>query len=183
MMAMPDPGDGPFARAIAVRADGDGRYRGEIHRGWDIGGNANGGYLLALAARAGSDAADGRRPLTVTAHYLAPGSPGAVTFDTTVYRRGTRLSTVGVTMSTDDRLLLRMLGSFHDGHTDEDSGSGAAVERVEVDPPDLPGPDDCVRVNRLNRFPRPSWGRSISGFIPRMPRSQPADPWSGAGFV
>jgi hypothetical protein len=46
MTDMPDPGAGPFARAIAVSPDGDGRYRGEINPGWDIGGNANGGYLL-----------------------------------------------------------------------------------------------------------------------------------------
>ncbi len=156
---MPDPGAGSFARAIAVRPDGDGRYRGEINPGWDIGGNANGGYLLALAARAGSEAAGGRQPLTVTAHYLAPGRSGPVAFDASVYRRGSRLSTVGVTMSGEDGPLLRMLGSFHDGHSEDDSGSGAAVERDEVDPPDMPEPDDCIRVEPAQPFPPPIMGK------------------------
>lgn len=156
---MSDADPGAFARATAVQADGDGRFRGRIHPGWDIGGNANGGYLLAFAARAGSEAAGGRQPLTVTAHYLAPGRSGPVTFDATAYRRGSRLSTVGVTMSSDDQPLLRMLGSFHDGHTDDDSGSDAAVERAEADPPEMPGPDECVRVEPAQPFPPPIMGK------------------------
>ncbi len=68
---------GAFERATAVqRANGDrpdrpDRFAAEIADGWDIAGNANGGYLLAVAAQAVADE-DGRRPLTITAHYLAP---------------------------------------------------------------------------------------------------------------
>lgn len=151
---MPDADAGEFARATAVHAVGHGRYRGEIHLGWDIGGNANGGYLLAMAARAASEAAGGRVPLTVTAHYLAPGSPGAVTFDTTVYRRGSRLSTVGVTMANDDRPLLRLLGTFSDVSED-----GNRPERTEVHPPGIPDPDECIGVQPAQPFPPPIMGR------------------------
>ena len=64
-----------FDAATAVTALGDGRYRARIDEGWDIGGNANGGYLIALAARAIHDMV-GRPPLSVTAHYLARGRSG-----------------------------------------------------------------------------------------------------------
>ena len=64
-----------FATATAVELiDVDGatsRYRAAIHDGWDIGGNANGGYVLAVVGRAMAAAMD-RPPLTVTGHYLAP---------------------------------------------------------------------------------------------------------------
>ena len=45
-----------FASDTAVRAEGDGRYAAEIRPGWDIGGNANGGYLLSIVVRAMRDA-------------------------------------------------------------------------------------------------------------------------------
>ena len=39
-----------FADDTAVHDEGDGRYTAEIRDGWDIAGNANGGYLLSMAA-------------------------------------------------------------------------------------------------------------------------------------
>ena len=47
--------------ATAVTALGEGRYRARIDEGWDIAGNANGGYLIALAARAIPTRSAGRR--------------------------------------------------------------------------------------------------------------------------
>jgi hypothetical protein len=52
-----------FAKATAVSSVGDEgarHYEAEIHPGWDIGGNANGGYLMAIAGRAMTEAV-GRR--------------------------------------------------------------------------------------------------------------------------
>ena len=42
-----------FAEASAIERTGDDSFRAEVHNGWDIAGNANGGYLLAIAARDG----------------------------------------------------------------------------------------------------------------------------------
>jgi hypothetical protein len=41
-----------FDSAIAVRRTADGVYGAEVHDGWDIMGNANGGYAMALIAHA-----------------------------------------------------------------------------------------------------------------------------------
>ena len=43
---------GRFGAATAVTPVGDGTYSAAVLPGWDIAGNANGGYLLAVAARA-----------------------------------------------------------------------------------------------------------------------------------
>ena len=48
-----------------------GQWSASIHPGWDIAGNANGGYLLAVAARALAGATGRPDPVTVTAHYLS----------------------------------------------------------------------------------------------------------------
>ena len=66
---------------IDVSDEGTMRFAGEVHDGWDIGGNANGGYLLAIAARAIRDASERPDPVSVTAHYLRPGKPGPVTVE------------------------------------------------------------------------------------------------------
>src|SRR5258708_24806123 len=46
------PVPGPFATATAVQPGAAGQWSASIHPGWDIAGNANGGYLLAVATRA-----------------------------------------------------------------------------------------------------------------------------------
>ena len=71
-----------FASDTAVTREAEGRYRAAIAPGWDIAGNANGGYLLGLVGRALADATGRPDPVTLTAHYLAPGKPGSVVIET-----------------------------------------------------------------------------------------------------
>ena len=65
-----------FEQATAVEQVGEGRYRAQVHEGWDIWGKANGGYLAAVAGRAAAHATGKPDPLTITAHYLAPAAAG-----------------------------------------------------------------------------------------------------------
>ena len=81
-----------FSTATAVRPTGDGRFDATVHDGWDIGGNANGGYLMAIAVRAMTETI-GRPPLTVTGHYLRPAPAGECEIDVTTIRSGRRLAT------------------------------------------------------------------------------------------
>jgi hypothetical protein len=144
-----------FAEATTVTAEGGGRYRTEIAEGWDVAGNANGGYLLALVTRALLDATGRPDPLTVTAHYLAPGRPGPAVIDTEVVRRGTQLATAtGRLVDADGRPLLQVLGTFGD----LDRGS-SAPELVGADPPELPAVGDCTPREPGEEFPLPFMGR------------------------
>lgn len=82
---------------------------GVIHDGWDINGNANGGYLMALATR-GMRALAGRPdPISVTGHYLSPGKPGTVQLDGSVVKRGRRFATVAAGLRHDDTTLLQLV--------------------------------------------------------------------------
>jgi hypothetical protein len=60
-----------FTSDTAVQAVED-HYTAAIRPGWDIRGNANGGYLMALGARAMAEASR-PHPVSVTAHFLSPG--------------------------------------------------------------------------------------------------------------
>lgn len=144
---------GAFARASAVIPLGDGRYGGEVAPGWDIAGNADGGYLLAMAARAVTDATGRPDPVTITAHYLAPGRAGPVTVDVDVVRRGRRHATGTFRLGSADAL--HLVGVC----TTTDLGDASGPTLVDAAPPDLPSPDDCLRSEPGDPFPPPFVGR------------------------
>jgi acyl-CoA thioesterase len=129
-----------FASDTAVRAEGDGQYATEISPDWDIGGHANGGYLLGIATRAMRQAAGRPDPVTVTGHYLFPGRPGPASVTTEVVKRGRTFTTVTGALHAGGKRLLQVLGSFGD------VAQPVGPERVEAAPPDLPPPDRCVAV-------------------------------------
>ncbi len=144
---------GGFASASAVSRAGNGIWAGEIAPGWDIGGNADGGYLLAIAARAAAEAAERPDPVTVTAHYLSPGRVGPVTVEARVVRQGRRFATVQATLASSSVPLLALLGSF------AALGSYDGPERIDAAPPELPPPEDCLLLEPTATFPPPFMGR------------------------
>lgn len=132
--------DTTFAEATAVvRTPGDRldpRFEAEVMPGWDIGGNANGGYLLAIAGRAMTEAI-GRPPLSLTAHYLRPAPAGPCVIDVSRVRTGRRLATATAQLSMDGGVVLQLVGTFG-----EQQPGGLRWHR---DPPaDLPDYADCV---------------------------------------
>lgn len=137
-----------FADASAIERTGDGSFRAEVQDGWDIAGNANGGYLLAIAARALAETAGYPHPASITAHYLAPGRPGPVEVRTERQRKGGSFATARATVLRGDRPILAVLGSFTKlPERSDDPGEASATDRVDAVPPELPAPDDCVATS------------------------------------
>jgi acyl-CoA thioesterase len=143
-----------FASATAIQRLDDRTWSGTVAPGWDIVGNANGGYLMAIAGRAGAAATGRADPVTLTGHFLSPARPGPVSIEVRTIRRGRRFSTVHGTVSTDGRALLSILGTFADLETAPDG-----PERVDAGPPDLPPPDDCTPLEPSDTFPPPFVGK------------------------
>ena len=81
-----------FDAATAVRAAGPGRYEVDLDEQWSIAGKLNGGYLLAIAARAAlAEAGPGHEhPLAVTGAFpvAAPPGPAVVTVEPLRLGRG-----------------------------------------------------------------------------------------------
>jgi len=142
-----------FTDATAVRPIGEGRFAANVHEGWDIGGNANGGYLLAIATRAMAEVV-GRPPLTVTAHYLRPAPAGPCEIDVSSVRFGRRLATAIATLSMDGKPTLQLLGSF------AEQQPGGPSKQME-DPIDLPPYDDCVEAPAPTEGPLPALMQNI----------------------
>jgi acyl-CoA thioesterase len=126
---------GIWSRDTAVRPIGEGVYASAICRNWDIGGKANGGYLLAIAARAMAAEIGRPDPVTITAHYLSPGSVGDVEVQVRTIRKGKRFAVASASLVAGDRPLLEVLGTFGDLSAADDT-----FERIEAAPPQMPPP-------------------------------------------
>ena len=116
--------------------DGDGRWRVELTDRWNIGPNPNGGYVLAVIAAALLGAADKPDPLSLTAHYLRPSSPGPGTVEIDVVRTGRRHTHLHARFVQGTERV-RVLAVF--GDLDEAEGPSL----VRVPPPALPPPEEC----------------------------------------
>jgi acyl-coenzyme A thioesterase PaaI-like protein len=146
--------DAAFSRATAVVPVGEGRWAAEIVEGWDIVGNANGGYLLAIVARALAAATGRPDPVTVTGHYLSPGKPGPAEITSSVIKAGRRFTTGHATLVSGERPVLTVLGTFGDL-----DGPGDDAELVRGGPPDLPPVEACIPIVSASPFPPPFMDR------------------------
>jgi acyl-CoA thioesterase len=138
-VSMASRGTYDFDSAIAVRALGDGMYDTPIRAGWDIMGNANGGYLLALVAEAMKAESGRRDPITITAHYLSPGLVGDATTRVQVVKQGRRFSTMQAVLRRDGKDVMRVIGAFGDVDVDP-LDAQRSIER-----PEMPDYDACLR--------------------------------------
>lgn len=72
-----------FDSATAIEGTGD-LWHGRIAEGWDMGGVPNGGYQLAIAARAILAASGRRNVISLMSTFLSPGVPGDVDIEVKV---------------------------------------------------------------------------------------------------
>jgi hypothetical protein len=149
------PPETPFRTATSVTpADPPGRTRrwaAAVAPGWDIGGNANGGYLLAITARAMSEQLELPDPVSVTGHFLSPGKEGPLEVEVTTVRVGGRFATAHAEVRAGGTPVLTALGTFGDL---ADAGEPL---RVEGAPPELPPPSQCQGVPPLGTNELPSF--------------------------
>lgn len=126
-------------------------YSGEIAPGWDIVGNANGGYLLAIVGRA-LEMATGRPDcITVTAHYLAPCPSGPIRVEVRPVRAGRRFATAtaSLVLTESGKEAVRVIATLGDLRTDPGGPTAMIGER-----PDITPWEDCPVVSEttINEF-------------------------------
>lgn len=143
-----------FDHAITATPLGNGIYDTPIEDRWDINGNANGGYLLALAASAMRAESGRSHPVSISMHFLSPGPAGPAQTTCEVVKAGRRLATVVGAISRDGRDIVRAIGTFGD----VDASIGDSV--VTLTPPELPSFEECA--------PRPQSGSVPLGLSTRL---------------
>lgn len=155
-------GDYEFDRALSMsRRDSVVRDSGPcfdtaIVPGWDILGNANGGYLMALAARAMSEVTGRPDCFTVTAHYLAPAPVSPARIEVRPVRAGRRFATATSSVFLVDepggaggRESLRVIATLGDLSTDPGGPTKMVGSR-----PDITPWDECpvIADTTINEF-------------------------------
>lgn len=104
-----------FDHATAVAAGGaTDRPSARISAGYNIGAVPNGGYVLALAARAICEGLRRPDPLTATAHYLAPTTPGDAELRLDLAPDVRRLATGSAVLAQDGTERVRVLATCSD---------------------------------------------------------------------
>ncbi|MGC0423367.1 thioesterase family protein [Embleya sp. AB8] len=120
------------------RPDEPGVFATTLSPDWAFGMGLNGGYLLALAARALGASLTQPDPFTITAHYLSASQPGPAEVRTEVLRTGRTLSSGIARILQDGVPRVHVTGSY---------GDLAALDpevRTSARPPELPSVEECA---------------------------------------
>ncbi len=126
------------------------RFGTDISASWNIGENPNGGYLAASSLRAMSMVAGQPDPLSVTTHFLRPGSGNETgEIRARLIRPGRRSTTVTAELHQLGKQRLHMIASFGDLSANE-VGNDPRPE-LSIEPVDLPEPDACVDRQSLEQ--------------------------------
>lgn len=128
-----------FADSTSIDPLDDGRFAARLDPGWCTGEAPNGGYLLAILARAMQRSVPLKHPLTVTATFLRATRPGEADVAVGVIRLGGTLNHVEAHLSQDGKESVRAIGIF--GRPNE-----GPTRFREPRPPVLPDPDECRHV-------------------------------------
>jgi hypothetical protein len=130
---------GDFAAATLVDDRGDGTFGAELDPQWSVGGRPNGGYLLAVLARAAVAPSAFAHPRSASAIYLTPPEVGPAVVVVESLRVGRTAEQVRARLVQDEKTHVEAL--FTLGHLD------ASAEPSWVDgPPVAVAPfDECPR--------------------------------------
>ncbi|MGI9621846.1 MAG: acyl-CoA thioesterase [Acidimicrobiales bacterium] len=169
-------GEWSFESDTMLERIDDGVWTSEISDSWNIGVNPNGGYLSAFVLRAMKEVSDHQDPVSMTTHYLRPGSAGEpcqVRVD--VVRRGRSLTTLRGSLVQDGRPRLEMLAALADL-----SAPATGDTELSVSPPTMPPPEECVTRSgsdqgvelpisqRIETRLHPDYGRGGQAGAPEM---------------
>jgi acyl-coenzyme A thioesterase PaaI-like protein len=108
-----------FSVVSAVTQKEPGRFGAEVHPEWTIGGKPNGGYLLAMLARAATETTETTETteneshhdhvIAATTHYLRSPDPGPVLIETQLLRAGRSASQLRARMEQDGQACVEAL--------------------------------------------------------------------------
>lgn len=127
-----------FDHDVHVERTGENRFETEISSDWNIVA-PNGGYLMAIAGNVISRVSDYQIPLSMTAYYHKPASPGNAVLIIDRIIKSTRAITAKISLIQKKKAVISYTGMF----THKDAFSGMTlVPKLPI----LPDPSACVEI-------------------------------------
>ncbi|MFW9779527.1 MAG: thioesterase family protein [Candidatus Heimdallarchaeota archaeon] len=130
-----------FDQDIYVEITGENRFETEISSDWNIAA-PNGGYLMAIAGKAISAVSDYKIPLSITAYFHKPTSPGHADLIIDRIIRSKRTITMNISLIQKQAVVISYTGMF----AQKDSFSGLTLIQGR---PMLPDPSVCVEMSNV----------------------------------
>jgi len=103
---------GFFEQDTAVTQLSEQRWQAELKRGWRIGSVPNGGYVLAVIARALQEALPHNDPLSINAFYMAPCALGLCEIVVEPLRSSRGTSFASASLYQNDELKVRVTAAY-----------------------------------------------------------------------
>ena len=118
----------------------DTTWTGHLSPAWNIGDNPNGGYLVSLALKALQECLPHPDPISVTTHYLRPGTANEdFEVNIEIIRTGRTLTTARAKLTQQNKTRLEILTVFGD------LSQSVGIDReITIAAPDIPAPEDCT---------------------------------------
>lgn len=137
-----------FTAAMALREIGSGPdgpvFEGELNQHWTIGTKVHGGAMVAQCANAARTAfgGDDLQPVAVSANFLSAPDPGPVRLETTIRKRGRRISVADVELVQGERTAVHAVVTLGEpehhlpGQSEPLLSANPVLDLMPPDPPD-----------------------------------------------
>jgi acyl-CoA thioesterase len=162
--------DYDFDAETALTPAGDGSFTVDITDRWSGLASVNGGFLLATCVKALATTVPFPDPVTVSGLYLRPGNAGRSVITTEVIRSGRTTAFGEAHLAQGGKEVLRVTAAFSDL-------SAVTADYTGATPPDLPDPEDCLRLSGLSAISMAKRfefrASSVPGWATRKPSGVP----------
>jgi acyl-coenzyme A thioesterase PaaI-like protein len=160
---------GSFDEATAVRRVGDGRYAAELNAGYGFDQALNGGYLMAILARAALDASGRSHPISTSTSFLRVARPGPADIHVESRKSGRTAEVARVALVQNDEPIVEAL--LTTGALDGDAQPLYSAEAGE-----LPPINGCVTFDNKTGFAEQvdlRYDRATMGWLDGRPSGTP----------
>lgn len=128
-----------FDNETAVRRVETDLWTAHVSDQWSIGANPNGGYLAAIVLRAMQQLGPHSSPISVTSHFLRPGTGNAQALvRTELLRSGRSVTTARGTLEQGGKSRVEVIAAF--GHL----SASPEGDEIDIACPEIAPPEECV---------------------------------------
>ncbi len=158
--------DSKFARDTAVVQTAEFVWQGHFSADWCVGPVPNGGYIMAIGARALSEALPHKDPLTISAFYIDRTEVGPVSCEVEILRSGGSTSHGVVRLIQNGKLKVQLTAAYCELH--HLRGETRVLEAAPEIPPFehcayLPAPQEISMAEQVVQKVVPGQERSLMG--------------------